>query len=740
MSLRKRKVSKKVSDKILFRVYLVFAVIALFTVLIVWRMVKLQFVDASDWKEIAEKEQVRKDKSEARKGSILADDGTPLISTVQYYRVSIDPSLLDIEPESRKRDKDSLTALCDSLYKYFGNDEDFTSEYFFERITDAKKDKVLVNGKPEPRKHLYVLRQKVDFVQYRMLRSWPLFGRSKYAGGLTGEPAQNKRSFLMESFASYTLGRHDSTGAPIKGLEKWFEKDLQGRDGIMYARHYAGGAMVPEDHAENIPAVDGNDIVTTLNIDMQDIAEAALRSGLQQNRAKYGTAILMEVETGHIKAIANLSRENGYQQRLEAANEAGTVLPSSEIRYYEDNNYAISGRIEPGSTFKLAVLLALLEDRKIDPRDTIDTGLGSKQFYDRTMYDVKGYGKITAYEAFYKSSNVFFSSVLNEAYKDDPERFLSWLEKFRMDDAVATQIMGEPEPIITTPENRDLWNPTTLPWMSIGYNLKLTPLQILTFYNCVANNGDLLEPLLVSRVEDNGKIVREFEPNRRRKGLFQMQNVRFVKKCMEAVAEKGTARNIGGGEYRIAGKTGTAQKVKNGQYQKIYQASFCGYFPAENPKYSCYVLVDEPSAGAKYGGEVAGPIFRQIADGVIALDDELSKKLPGGTEAGAPPVTRKLYRKNAEQVYSQLGLEMEGEMTSSWTSVKAVNGKIEGSDLKIRKGVIPDLRGMSARDAVNALEFVGQKFKMNGHGKVERQSFPAGTAIRTEESIEIHLK
>ena len=690
----------------------------LFSFAIVVQLVRLQFVQRGKWKEIAQQEQIIEKKIEAQRGNILSDDGSMLATSVARYRCSIDPSRVDLDL-TKAEDQDTLKALCDSLSSVFNRDDRYPPEFFYNRIAN-----VVVDAKEDNIMHMYVLNQELSYDQYRRVSTWPILRNHPMHGGLLGEREVNKRTEPFGMLASYTLGRWDSAGKPVRGLENWFDEDLSGADGTILVRKIVGQYEQPLYDFGEAPAQDGNDVVTTINVKMQDIVSTALDSALQKHQAKFGTVVVMETETGHIKAIANLGR---YGDQC-----------------VESFNYGISRRIAPGSTIKLASAIIALEDRAIDLKDTIDTGLGFRQYYDRTMKDHIALGECDIYKGFYESSNVFFSSVIYDRYKDDPRRFINWIEKLGLTQTPALQVKGEPEPIVLEPDMAQ-WDLTTLPWMAIGYNMRLTPLQILTFYNGVANDGKVMAPLFVSEVRNGSKVIRKYEPKVINQQITQPWINREVKKMMEMVVEKGTARRIKTDKYRIAGKTGTAQKLKDGAFVKIYQASFAGYFPAEKPKYTMYVLVDEPSNGEFYGGNVAAPIFREIADKIVALDPELGRRYPErGTEAqAAEPMTRVIYKENARKVYEDLGIDMPDEIPASpevggsngWVKTSKENGKLSFTEIEVKKGEIPYVVGMSARDALNLMEYVGQKVDLNGHGKVVKQPLPVGAMVRAEKIV-----
>ena len=698
----------KVSNKILSRTYVLMAFFSLFALAIVVQLVRLKFFEASYWQAAAERETIIERQVEAMRGNILADDGSSMLATsMPLYRCSIDPSRVALNPDL-PADRDTLLALCDSLALVFGKQGEYDRQFFWNRIVptirNAKADTVL---------HAYVLNQKLQYKQYQRMKKWPLLRNHPMKGGLLGEREANRRGEPFGDLASFTLGRWNDKGKPVKGLENWFDEELRGQHGTILVRKIVGKAEQPLFDYGEAPARDGNDIVTTLNVQMQDIVAAALDSTLRKHKARYGTAVLMEVQTGHVKAVANLGRHGDS--------------------YIEDFNYGIAQRIEPGSTFKLASAIIALEDNAIGLRDPFDTQEGIRQFYDREMRDERPRGKIDMFEAFRVSSNVYFSSIIYDHYKNKPRRFIEYIERLGLTQAVASQVKGEPAPYLIEPGN-ELWVPNTLPWMAIGYNLELTPLQICTFYNSIANDGKVMAPLLVSEVRDGPQALKKFEPKILNQQVAAPWVIQEVKKMMELVVEEGTAKRIRTDEYKIAGKTGTAKKLKNGVYVNDYQASFAGYFPADHPKYTLYVLIDEPTEGSFYGGAVAAPAFREIADKIYALDLSLSTKTPGmGLAAqAAEPEVKTFYGPSARAFYQSIGKETPSELPANWIQPRSRDGRINFEKIEIKKGEIPSVVGMSARDALNLMEYVGQPVNLIGHGKVSRQPISVGSPVQGE--------
>ena len=391
----------------------------------------------------------------------------------------------------------------------------------------------------------FLIKRKVDYETLKKLKELPIFREGQYKGGMVAQ-AENRRILPNSDLAARTIGYLNlgSEGNEV-GVEGAFDKDLAGKNGVAVKQRLTGGDWITVDDANSVESRDGNDVVTTLDIDLQDVASTALLNQLRKHDAHHGCAVLMEVATGDIKAIANL--------------ELG-----SDGDYHETYNYAIGESTEPGSTFKLPALMAALEDGVIDTGDIVDTGTGSVKFYNKIIRDTKeeGYGKITVKQVFEKSSNVGTSKIIYEHYKDNPKEFVNRLYAMKLNEKLNLQIKGEGTPLIRYPGDK-LWSGLSLPMMSHGYEVQMTPLQILTFYNAVANDGRMMRPRFVTAVLRNGTVIKSYEPEVIINSIASRSTIRKAKKMMEGVVEHGTATNLKNANYKIAGKTGTAQIAKD---------------------------------------------------------------------------------------------------------------------------------------------------------------------------------
>jgi cell division protein FtsI (penicillin-binding protein 3) len=573
----------------------------------------------------------------------------------------------------------------------------------------------------------HLIRRNVKFTELIKIKEFPIFRKGKYKGGFI-YTQQNKRVKPFNILAARTIG-YEREGVKPVGLEGAFSKELSGVNGRQWMQKIAGGVWMPIDENGGKEAEDGSDIYTTIDVNIQDVAENALLNQLQTHQADHGCVALMEVSTGDIKAIANLKRnKNGI--------------------YYEGYNYVLGESTEPGSTFKLASLMAAFEDGYLDLDDMVDTENGTTKFYDLTMRDSHhgGYGKISIKESFVKSSNVGISKEINRVYSNNPQEFVDRLYKMDLNKKLGVKIAGEGAPLIKSSDD-ETWSGVSIPWMSIGYEVQMTPLQILTFYNAVANDGKMVKPKFVKEVRQSGMLVKRFDTEVINNSICSKKTIKMAKEMLEGVVESGTGRNLKNSRYKIAGKTGTAQ-IANAKYGYKYdsrvshQASFVGYFPADNPRYTCIVVVNAPTQNVYYGNLVAGPIFKEVADKVYAssihIHDELKTK--ENLAVSRIPYAKDGYYADFSKIYSTLNIKTSQSGTNPrWAKVSTSENEV-----KIYKKVIPpiyvaDVKGMSIRDAVYILENQGLRVAFTGNGVVTKQSIQAGNKIIKGEKIILEL-
>jgi cell division protein FtsI (penicillin-binding protein 3) len=698
-----------IKRSIVLRVRVAFLVVALFAGAIFYRIVHLQFVEGEKWQAKSETINFQYRQVSATRGNIYAADGSLLATSLPFYRVVIDPMVA--KGDVFAKGIDSLGLMLSAFYK------DKSAESYRRMIKDARSGK---------KRYLIINRQQIGYQDMQKMSKWPIFRNGRMGGGVIFEKVE-KRYRPFNNLASRTVGfvNEDKYGV---GIEYSFNEHLEGQNGKALFQRIAGGSWKPVFDAEDVKPDDGFDILTTLDVNIQDVAETALLRQLQAKDAAFGCVIVMEVETGHIKALINLQRNK------------------SGIGYGENYNFAIGdqGLTEPGSTFKLLSMLALLEEGKVNLQDSIDTGNGKFKFYDRYMNDSKegGYGKITVKEAFEKSSNVAISRLVDQHFGHQPSKFMAYVQETGLHQPLNFQLKGEGIPYFKTPGQKN-WYGTTLPWMSIGYEAKLTPLHTLTFYNAIANDGKMVKPMLVQAVARGNQIHERYESEVLRKSIASSKTIAKLQEMLEGVVQNGTAKNIYTTEYRIAGKTGTAQKLIDGRYTQRYYTSFAGYFPADNPKYSAIVVIDSPKGFAAYGGDVSAPVFKEIADKIYAQDLNLNKK-----------ENEKTYLANATLPYIQAGkvdeLQMlcnkfgisnhaTGEAADGWVKSIPVNRSIQWKANKTEAPVVPDVTGMSLRDALYVLENKGIKVVYQGKGRVKGQSISPGTPANNAYLINLVL-
>ncbi len=700
-----------VRDDIIWRSGVVYFAIVIIAIVLLVRIIILQYVERGKWSAMGEKYVYRTDIVPANRGDILDDNGRLLASSVPYYSIYMDTRSSGMSTETWSN---GLSALASGLDQLVG-----------ERSASAWRTELIDARKKGDR--YFLIKRKVDYESLKKIEELPIFREGQYKGGMVAQ-AENRRILPNSDLAARTIGylNQGSEGTEV-GIEGAFDKDLAGKSGLMVKQRLTGGDWIPVDNINTVETKDGNDVVTTIDIELQDVASTALLSQLKKNDAHHGCVVLMEVATGDIKAIANL--------------ELG-----SDRNYHESYNYAVGESTEPGSTFKLASLMVALEDGVIDTSDIVDTGNGTVKFYNKIIRDTReeGYGKLTVKQVFEKSSNVGTSILIYEHYKDNPKAFVNRLYAMKLNQKLNLQIKGEGEPLIRYPGDK-LWSGLSLPMMSHGYEVQLTPLQILTFYNAVANDGRMMRPRFVTEIRRNGSLLKSFKPEVIINSIASRSTIRKAKKMMEGVVEHGTATNLKDADYQIAGKTGTAQIAMNKYGYRSgarisYQASFCGYFPADNPIYSCIVVVNAPSNSVYYGNLVAGPVFKEISDKVYStrffkdfVTDNKEEKVLPAPDAGNG------YRSDINSVLSDLRIRYKRTSGNDWVATRESGDTIRLVGVTPRQGQVPDVRGMTLRDAMYLLENSGLRVKFNGKGRVRKQSPEHGAKIYEGSVVSLDL-
>lgn len=699
-----------VRDDITWRTIIVYAVIVLFGCLVIAKAIMVMTVEGKKWRSMASANIPDRPIAIApNRGDICASDGRILATSVPFYELRFDPIAVNKKIFTEK--VDSLAYCLSSFFK------DGSKDYYKSKLTKARNTK-------HPNRYLLINKRKVNHSELKRIREFPIFRLGKNKGGFQ-VVISNKRLQPHLNLAVRTIGylNESADGAPEGrvGLEAAFENVLKGKDGQGIKRMMSGTWMIiPQKEP-----VDGLDVVTTIDVDYQDIVQHALKKQLERSEATNGTAILMEVRTGDIKAIANMARDKNGE-------------------YVENQNFAISSAGEPGSVIKAATMIALLEDGCVGPNDTIDLGAtGAYKFYDRAMTESHGgLGKVTVKQMMEKSANGI-SKLVFDHYQNRPEKFVNRWYAMGLDKKTGICLPGEAAPFIKYPKEKG-WTGISLPWMSVGYELMLTPLQILAFYNAIANDGQRMRPRLVKEIRNRGEVVETFDPEEIGGRICSRKTLSEVRDMLEGVVQNGTARNIYTRSYRIAGKTGTARMAggAGGYGGGRYKASFVGYFPAERPLYSCIVVIDNPSNGY-YATTVSAPVFREIADKVYSMA-YIQYGRPEYEEDKTLPVCKNGFKQDFKAITRELNMELDGWSDTEGTDW-VITASNEGENIvvkprRINYSTVPKVRGMGLRDALYVLENTGLKVGVTGSGMVQKQSLLPGAEVPRGTYVQIELR
>ncbi len=692
-----------IKRSILLRARIAFLLVALFAIAIMVKVSLIQFSEGEQWNKIAEQISYKTRVVKATRGNIYSDNGSLLATSLPFYEVGFDATRAS--DEVFDKGLDSLALL---LSRHFG---DLSAKSYARKIKDARST---------GRQFILLNRQQIGYQEKKKMESWPIFREGRLGGGVIFEKV-DKRFRPFNNLSRRTIGfiNENHRGA---GLEYSFDQFLAGKDGQALYQKMAGGSWRPVFDGSEVKTENGYDIETTIDINLQDVSETALLRALKYHDADYGTVVVMEVKTGEIKAISNLSR-----------NENGS--------YYERYNHAIGGLMEPGSTFKLVTMMALLEETNISLEDSIDTGDGTYKFYNNTVRDHEagGYGTITIREAFEKSSNVAMAKLVDENFGLKPEKYLDYVDDLKLSQPLGIQIKGEGVPKITRPQDKD-WSGITLPWMAYGYGFEITPLQTLSVYNAVANNGRLIRPLLVKRVRRADKIIDTFEPAVLNRKICSDETLTKLQEMLEGVVERGTAMNIKNDHYKIAGKTGTAQVLESGRYTRKYITSFAGYFPADAPKYSAIVVIKNPKGWRQYGSNVAAPVFKEIADNIYARDIDLHEsEVLAEVDDDLFPLIRGGVQEELKIICNELQIPNIGMEETEWVKTEISGDTIQWKEFEMAETLVPDVTGMTLRDALYLLEKHGLRVQFNGYGRVKNQSIRPGSRFKKGNEIKITL-
>jgi cell division protein FtsI (penicillin-binding protein 3) len=652
------------------RMYLVAGIMFVVAVLVVIKLTNIQWVDGPYYRQLAKDLTVKNFQIPSNKGNIYSSDGSLLATSIPEYTVRFDA----ISP--KKEDfEENVSMLADSL-------SILLQKPAGQILTELRRARASKN------RYLLVAR-KLSYTEYMKIKGFPLFNKGTYKGGIITEQ-KTVREHPIGKIAERTIGyeRLNADGSTNgKGIEYAFKKYLDGSNGHRMMQKIAKNQWKPISDVNELEPQDGYDIISTIDVYIQDIAHHALLKQLEYYQADHGCVVVMETKTGEVRAISNLGKDQD-----------GT--------YYETQNYAVAESTEPGSTFKLMDLIALLDDKKVDTSKVYDTHGGVVKYYGKPVRDSHkgGYGKISLARGFEVSSNTVLVQAVYENYKNNPSEFVNRINSYGLNKPLGLQFIGEGIPKIPQPGTKD-WSGIALPWMAYGYGVSVTPLQTLALYNAVANDGKMIKPFFVKEIKEWNKSIQKFETEVINEKICSDETLKKVRAILSNVVKEGTGSKLYSPNFSMAGKTGTVQMNYRDKSKLYYASSFVGYFPADKPKYSCIVVVHKPNVEAGYyGADVAGPVFKRIAQKIY-------------TDAPSTNEVKQLDNKipSQEKSYNKL------------------------YDIKTSEHIMPNVKGMPVMDAIVLLENLGLKVKVTGRGKVVRQSIDKGQRFNKNQVITLEL-
>ncbi len=704
-----------VKKDISWRVYLCFIGVMALGAIVLSRAIYIQRVEGDYWKSMSNTQHLKYFDVNAERGSIYSENGNMLSTSIPVFDIYVDFAADGLREKNGKRFYDNLDSLSYSLSRLF---KDANKAAYRKLLITAYK-----NGE-----RYYPLKKKISFEDYQVLRDFPLVRQGRNKSGFIIDVRDNRvNPYVL--LANRTIGLSRGDTSKNVGLERSYDSVLKGQTGHRLMR-YMAGAYVPVDGGEIEPE-NGKDIITTIDTYIQDVAENALMKMMMKNNSLHGTCIVMETKTGKIKAIANLGRR-------------------PDEKYIEDYNYGLGKKTEPGSIFKLATLLSLLEDKYVDTGTIVDCEDGKKSFYGLWIRDSHtGTGKITVKEAFARSSNVAFAKLADEYYHNQPKKFYNHLHNLRLDTVTGIDIVGAAVPLIKKPDGK-YWTKFTIPFMAHGYEELVTPLHMLMLYNAVANNGKMMKPYLVNAIKDMGVEIKSFHPTVLVDKICSDETLGKLKDCLLAVVENehGTAHPVKSDVYKFAGKTGTAvTAMDNRGYNKsnkIYQSAFIGYLPADNPTYTIAVIIQNSSESKlAYGGTVSAPVFREVADRIYASEFSSDPKINLQNKVDSNTYMMYGLKPDLNRIVNVFQFASIDSATSGLWRTMAVQGRQAElnsaySAASLQKKV-PDVTGLGLKDAVYLLENMGLRVIASGRGKVFHQSLAQDAVFTKGQSINIQL-
>ena len=698
-------------NDVLWRVFLVYFIVVLVGIWAVLAIVKIQVKEKDELLELAAKREIKIRDEKAHRGNVISKNGTLLATSVPRYSIYFDPVSVDEELFGKE-----VSQLADSLSRMLRNK---SKQQYVSYLKDARA---------KGRRYVKIA-NKVSVAEYKRMQKFPIFREGKNKGGFISE-----RSYVRElpygELAARTIGYVRESEGIFVGLEGAYNDNLKGSDGKQLVRRINGNFWMPMPSPDNVDPVNGDDIYTSIDIEIQDVAESALEKCLIENDALQGCVVLMDVKSGFVEVMASLS----YNEEKK--------------KYEEAYNFALRHNVEPGSTFKAITMCALLENNpSLDIDDKLQLGMTDyKVFYRRTMRDshrvTDENGYTTIRNAFEQSSNIAFATLVEDAFVDNPQRYIDLIYKTKINEPLNLDIIGEANPDIKTTKDKR-WSKLSLPWMSIGYEVMMTPIQILTFYNAIANDGVMVKPQFVREIRHGNEVKQVFDTIVINERIASENTISTLQTLLEGVVQNGTAKSMSKLGFPVAGKTGTAQISQGsaGYNKKNYTATFVGYFPADNPKYSCIIVVSNPRGKRYYGSSVSGPVFKEIAEKIYAtrlgVEDE-----EGEYQAGCSSFV------NPSMVYFNDFLDycntenisfIDNVEDNEWVSVEQTDDEVFVSSVDMEDNKVPDVKGMNITDAVYVLESMGWKVKFEGYGIVKSQSVKPNAELKKGSVINLTL-
>ena len=700
----------EIKRDILWRVYLSFIGVMLLSFVVLGRAFYIQQVEGDYWRSMSDSMHQKFIPLEAERGTIYSEDGQMLSTSVPYFDIYMDLVADGLREKKGKRFKENVDSFSVALAGYF---KDKTAAQYKKELKQAYNEG----------NRYFLIRKGLTFEEYKTFRAFPLARLGRNKSGVIAE-VKSKRLNPFGMLAKRTIGLARSNAQNV-GIERTYDTLLKGTSGKRLVRFISGGAAVPVNGYEIEPEM-GNDIITTIDIQMQDIVESALMKMMVQSEAQYGTCLVMETSTGKIKAIANLGRDK-------------------KGAYGELLNYALQ-TTEPGSTIKLATLLAVLDHGTSTINEMVEIGsTGNSYVGVRNVTDAERAPKpvMSLKECFAHSSNVGMSKVAYKAFAAEPDLYKNYLKKFHLDKRSGIDLLGEEAPVLLKLK-RNKEGLHAMITASFGYAIEVSPLHTLMLYNAVANGGKMMKPYLVNSVKSNGVTVKEFEPTVLDEQICKPGVIKAARECMEAVTTEGTAKDVFKDfPFSVAGKTGTAH-VAGGDvkyYDGIYQASFAGYFPADQPEFTCIVVIKtKPHAAMHYGGQLAAPVFKEIATKLYAQFVQGKKAMPYHLVPDSSFYTYAGFTPDIKNIFDRLNLKpVDSIGIHHWSSVYHNQYKPVVKGNPVTKSLMPDVSNMTIKDALYLLENMNVKVIVKGRGRVVAQDVTPGTAINKNQSVTLLL-